>query len=185
MLNGLDGVLLVYFAVSEKAVLEGDDMVRKPVYGLPIPIYLSEELTGLYIDRESYALQISTDTVADISDNNNLKVIQRGETQTQYIEFIGVRDSIGLNIILPLLQTIYNKLLYGKDYNLAYFHQNCLIFNAKLAQYNVEQSREDDLVKIRLTLEVKPPQQTEKKQPTKMLGFAGETPEQLLPKGAA
>lgn len=155
-----DPVLIIYFNSK------GD--TRMPF----IPIYLSEKLTGLYVDTERRRLAISTDNIVWVKKDKEtqqkqygkLEVQQKGETQTVDVSLIGRRDSIGLNLLLPLLQTIYDKVIAVQDYRIAYFHKNVLIFDARLSSLDINQSRENDLVAIDMGLEVSPLQEKETEQ---------------------
>lgn len=161
-----DPVLIIYF-IPKAATAAAHK-------GTPfIPIYLSEKITGLYVDTERETLSISTDRIVEVDKQNKtrsgLKVLQKGETQTVEISLVGRRDSVGLNLLLPLLKTIYDKVLSDQDYRLAYFHQNVLIFDARLAGFNKSQSRTDNLVTLEITLEVAPEQEKETEQPVEKM----------------
>ncbi|MGB2579412.1 hypothetical protein AAIR98_001331 [Elusimicrobium simillimum] len=71
---------------------------------------------------------------------------------------MGKKTSPGFNIILPLFKTIYEYTLYGKDYRIAYFNDNILIFSGKLVSFNTVEQKDNDLVNISITLEVLPPE---------------------------
>ncbi len=170
-----DPVLLIYFANGTKGLTSklglGD-------FGTPIPIYLSEELTGLYVDSEKKGLSISTENIVEVDETtktrSGLKVQQKGETQTTDISIGGRRDCVGLNLLLPMLQTIYDRVLATKDYRLAYFHNNVLIFDARLANLSINQNRENNLVTIELSLEVAPTQEKTTEEPVKKLGVGAD-----------
>lgn len=136
--------------------------------GNPVPVYLSEEITGLCVDSESDSLNISTDFIPVLNEQGTeagtVKVQQRGETQSVSITLIGNKNSIGLNIILPMLKSIFSKVFAGLDYKIAYFHQNVLIFNARLASYQMTPGSNDTKVSLTLNLEVVP-ENSEKKEP--------------------
>ncbi len=157
-----DPVLIIYFIPKAETV-------AAPKSTPFIPIYLSEKLTGLYVDTERRRLAISTDNIVWVKKDTKtqqkeygkLEVQQKGETQTVEVSLIGKRDSIGLNLLLPLLQTIYDKVIAVEDYRIAYFHKNVLIFDARLSSLDINQSRENDLVAIDIGLEVSPLQEKE------------------------
>lgn len=160
MLNGIAPVFLIYFPKA------------KGIWKFPIPIYLDEKLTGVYVDQNNEQLEVSTESVADISDKKTVKVIQKGDKQTATVELIANKGSIGLNILLPLLKTLYDYTLKDKDYKIAYFNNNILIFNAKLARAAKVEGRTNDLIAITIELEVK----TENKEDDKVTQLeAGKT----------
>lgn len=139
----------------------------KNLYTEPIPIYLSEEHTGLAVESEDDSLQISTDYIPVLNgktDENGqaIKVLQRGETQQVTINLVGVKKSIGLSILLPLLKTIISYVFAKEEYKIAYFHDSVLIFNARLASYRMTPGSNDNKVALSITLEVLPDKADEK-----------------------
>lgn len=171
-----DPVLLFYPLTKQ----ENGDL--KP--GIPVPLYLSEEATGLCVESETDALNISTDFIPVLNEQGTeagtVKVQQRGETQNVSITLIGNKNSIGLNIILPMLKSIFSKVFAGLDYKIAYFHQNVLIFNARLASYQMTPGSNDTKVSLTLNLEIVP-ENSEKKEPQTRAGYSWDD----VPKGAA
>lgn len=170
-----DPVLIIYFIPKAETVAAHK--------GTPfIPIYLNEKITGLYVDTERRRLAISTDNIIWVKKDKEtqkkeygkLEVQQKGETQQVDISLLGHRDSIGLNLLLPLLQTIYDKVVSVKDYRIAYFHKNVLIFNARLSSLDINQSRENTLVSVDIGLEVSPLQEKETEEPTLAAGYKSE-----------
>ena len=150
---------------------------------VPIPFYLSEKLTGVYVDTERNTLSISTDTIGtkdktkgNASDLADLQVQQKGETQSVDISMVARRDNMGLNILLPLLKSIYDGLIRKKEYKIAYFNQNILIFNAKLANFSTDQHRTDNLMTISITLEIPPEKEDIKEEKIKLPYSAKKVP---------
>lgn len=147
-----DPIILIY----RKA-----DKNSKNVFTTPIPIYLSEDKTGLAVESEDDSLHISTDYIPVLNgktDENGqaIKVQQKGETQQVTINLVGVKNSIGLSLILPLLKMILSYVFAKQEYKIAYFHGNVLIFNARLASYRMTPSANDTKVALSITLEVLP-----------------------------
>ena len=122
---------------------------KSKVDGVPVPIYLSDELTGLCVDSES-------DSQKKDEAGMPIKVQQRGETQQAKIALKANKNAIGLNILLPLLKSILSLVFAKKEYRIAYFNQNVLIFNARLNSYSMDPGSNDTLVKIEITLDVLP-----------------------------
>lgn len=131
---------------------------------VPIPLYLDENLTGLAVSNEEDSLNISSDYIPVLNgmpgaDGKSIKVLQRGESQSSRITLTGVKNSIGLNILLPLMKTILSRVFAQKEYRIAYFNQNVLIFNARLTAYQMAPGENDTKVTISITLEVLPEQE--------------------------
>ncbi|MGB2579409.1 hypothetical protein AAIR98_001328 [Elusimicrobium simillimum] len=189
MLNGVAPIFLVYFKrnnekSSYSASTQGGGFVSgtlgKPVqaaknlysdaktglsamyanYSAPIPLYLDERL-GVYVERQTSNLQISNEPLVTAKEGE-LKVNEKCEKQRVDIDLVGKKTSPGFNIILPLFKTIYEYTLYGKDYRIAYFNDNILIFSGKLVSFNTVEQKDNDLVNISITLEVLPPEKKTK-----------------------
>lgn len=136
--------------------------------GVPVPIYLDEELTGLGVANEEDGLSISSDYIPVLNgkpgaDGKSIKVLQRGESQSTRITLVGEKNSIGLNILLPLMKSILSQVFAQREYRIAYFNQNVLIFNARLTGYQMTPGEDDTKVTISITLEVVPGNEDENK----------------------
>ena len=154
-LNAAPVLLIYHLSTDEKTG-------KSKVDGVPVPIYLSEELTGLCVDSESDSLTISSDYIPVLDSQKKdeagmpIKVQQRGETQQAKIALKANKNAIGLNILLPLLKSILSLIFAKKEYRIAYLNQNVLIFNARLNSYSMDPGSNDTLVKIEITLDVLP-----------------------------
>lgn len=156
--------------------------VAKPgsrnMFNVPIPVYLSQKITGVYVDTDNKGLSISTDYVVGVKKDpvtgaklrGNLVVEQAGESQNTTVNLIGRRDSVALNVLLPLFQSLYDKVISQKDYRIAYFNKNVLIFNARLASFEVNQTRENNLVSISIGLEVPPEEEKDEEGAQSVIG---------------
>lgn len=154
-----DPVLIIYFTPKDKTAV--------PPF---IPIYLSEEITGLVVRDESFGLSVATDNVVA---NNSGEVVyqQKGITNKLAIELIGRRDSIGLNLIVPTFTALYKKVIAKSAYRLAYFHQNQIIFDAILSSFETKQTDENNLLAINIVLEV-PAEKENKKETVQKAGYS-------------
>ena len=79
-----------------------------------------------------------------------------------------------------MLKSIFSKVFAGMDYKIAYFHQNVLIFNARLASYQMTPGSNDTKVSLTLNLEIVP-ENSDKKEPQSVVGKSWDD----VPKGAA
>ena len=171
-----DPIILIYRKAEEGS---------KNDYTIPVPIYLSEEKTGLAVESEDDAMQISTDFIPILNgqtDENgqSIKVLQRGETQQVTINLVGVKKSVGLSILLPLLKTIISYVFAKKEYKIAYFHDTVLIFNARLASYRMTPGSNDNKVSLSIVLEVLPDKTEEEKAETPLPLRADEVQTEVL-----
>jgi hypothetical protein len=114
MLNGTDPIILIQFyeappevksALSKIPILSAyQDRIGLP----PIPIYLSENLTGLYIVSEDKNVDIQTKTET-LSDGKTPFVSQQGVGSTVRINLQASQDSIGVTLLSALADQIFQR----------------------------------------------------------------------------
>lgn len=158
MLNGLYPVLLFYTAPA--------DVKASGKFLPPLPVYLDENATKLALESERESLDIATESLADVKDGE-VSLVQKGLTQRVNIELKAREDDAILGMILPVLKNIASDVIAANEYKIAYFHRDILIFNAKLAGYEKSPESGTNLIRLSITLEVKPEQKKkEEKKPT-------------------
>lgn len=159
MLNGIDPIIIFNFKKNLPAV---QSLVAKiPVVAsvvdaidLPvIPIYLSERLTGIFIDAESKSMEVDTN-VDTLSSGDQPEVTQRGLTNTVSIEMQASRDSIGVSLFAAMSDLIFPKLT-SKEYSITYLHGAVTVFAGLLHSFSITQNANDDRYNIKLEL-IKP-----------------------------
>jgi hypothetical protein len=156
MLNGIDPILL--FQISKLTPTETEALSKIPLVstivekiGLPpIPIYLSEKLTGLYIDTEDKNIDIetSTETLANGADPI---VNQKALNSTVRINMIASKDSIGLTLLAAVADLIVPKVT-SREYSITYLHGPVTVFGGLLHSFSVSQNANDTIMNV--TLEI-------------------------------
>ena len=156
MLNGIDPIFLFNFSklipgfaetlASIPVVSSIVDTIGLP----PIPLYLSEQLTGLYIDAEDKNIDIET-SVETLTDGADPVVKQKGINSTVKINMIASRDSIGLTLFTAMADLIFKKVT-SKEYSISYLHGTVTVFGGLLHSYSVTQNRDNDLVNVAVEL---------------------------------
>lgn len=168
MLNGLDPIIIFQF---KKLTAEAQESVMKiPVVssivnaiGLPpIPIYLSEELTGLYIDTEEKNIDIET-TTETLPDGGQPKTKQKALNSVVRIQLKAVIGSIGLTLITAMADAVLPKVT-SQEYSITYLHGSTTIFEGLLHSFSITQSGDNNLMLITIEL-AKTTQLTPTKQP--------------------
>lgn len=171
MLGGLDPIIIFQFAQNVDPTFVGPSqpslVSRIPILSQiptvieqpPIPIYLSEELTGIYIDSEDKNVDIETDTET-LSNGEDPDVNQKGVATTVSINLFALKSSLGMSLLSAMIDRVFDKLT-SKEYAITYLNGAVTIFRGVLSSYSVNQSSENDLLTIKLTLT------RGKKQPTK------------------
>lgn len=156
MLGGLDPIILFSFKrlpVAARAdlskipiVADIEEMISLP----PIPIYLSEKLTGLYIDSETKNVEIETSTETT-KDSSTPDTNQKAISSTVSINFNANKNSAGLILLSALIDTIFPKVT-AKEYGITYLNGPTIIFNGLLHSFNVSPRADTDLMEIQLQL---------------------------------
>ncbi len=159
MLNGIDPIIIFNFkknfldptADSSKIPLPAGDVSSFPLPA--IPIYLSERLTGIYIDSEEKSIDIETNTTPT-SDGAGEKSDQRVMSSTVSITMKAKRDSIGVSLFSAMSDLIIPKIT-SKEYSITYIHGAVIVFAGLLHSFSISQVADTDLYTIQMSL-VKP-----------------------------
>lgn len=157
MLGGLDPIIIFQFSALAGTGF-ADQIAKIPVISQiptvidmpPIPIYLSRELTGLYVDTESKNVDIETSTET-MSDGTAPAIDQKAIGSTVEIELLAKKNSTGLILLSSMIDLLYEKVT-SKEYSITYIHGATTIFRGVLHSYNASQSAENDLLTIKISL---------------------------------
>jgi hypothetical protein len=156
MLNGVAPILIFTFPVSEKSptfnAIAGIPLVNEIVsaIGVPIPIYLDERLTGVYVESETKAIDIQT-TVEAKTEAGVPDVSQRGLDSLVTINMLANKDSIVLSAILALCDMVFQKVV-AQEYKISYLNGVTTVFNGLLHGFQTSVDSDNDLVRITLQL---------------------------------
>ncbi len=156
MLNGIDPILIFNFSkltTQAKSVIakvpETATIISK--IDLPaIPIYLSEKMTGVYIDTEDKTLDIDTSIETTVLADDPIKN-QRSINNTVKITMIANRDSIGLTLLSAMSDLIFPKVT-SREYSITYLHGAVTVFAGLLHSFAITQNSNNDLYNITLEL---------------------------------
>ncbi len=153
-LNALEPILIFQF-YKLVPTTEGANAIpvagsQTRVIGAIIPIYLSDRLTGLFIDSESKNIDIDTElqgsAVGDVATVNQKPI---GSVVT--VQLKAQSNSIALTLLLALIEQILDK-TNSKEYELTYMHGATTIFGGLIHGISVEQGGNDDLMRIKLEI---------------------------------
>lgn len=166
MINGTSPVIIFQFgklipglseALSKVPVISQiPSVVEQP----PIPIYLSDSVTGLMIDTQDKNVDIQTD-VETKSDGSDPDVKQKGVNSSVRIQIKGKADNVGLILLSALIDMVFDK-LSSKEYAISYLNGATTIFRGVLQNYSVNSNADNDmlLVTVELSKGTKTPQKT-------------------------
>jgi hypothetical protein len=116
----------------------------------PIPVYLSEKITGVYPESETKSIDI--ETIANTTpDGGEPETEQNGLNSTVTISLLANSESVGLSILIALSDLIFQRVT-SKEYSITYIHGAMTIFNGLLESFNVTQNTDNTLYRINITL---------------------------------
>lgn len=157
MLNGIDPIIIFQF---NKALPESvtQALAKIPIVSEipaslplpPIPIYLSENLTGLFIDTESKSVDIDTN-VETLTDGTAPEITQKGISSIVSVSLTANKNSIGLSLLSAMIDLLFEK-CSSREYSITYLHGATTIFRGLLQSYQVSQSADTDLLNIQFEI---------------------------------
>lgn len=158
MLGGLDPIIIFEFYKKIDLTPPGADgkipvaaqKVLQFVPLPPIPIYLSEELTGLFIQKETKSIDIGTDTETFLN-GDTPDIIQKGIQSGVKVTLLAKKDSIAMMILSAVIDQIYDKVT-SKEYLITYLHGATTIFRGVMHNFSADQSADNDLLEINFEL---------------------------------
>lgn len=156
MLNGVAPILIFTFPVLPSGTfssLSGIPLVGETLAAstaLPIPIYMDEKLTGLYIDSESKSIDIATQVDAN-ADGSTPKVQQAPLASTVTINMKALKTSTVLSALIGLIDLAFGKAI-AKGYSISYLNGPTTIFGAKIDAFNVSTDADNELMNISLVI---------------------------------
>ena len=152
MLGGIAPILIFTFPVAPDAPnLTGIpvlDSVLSSV-GVPIPVYLDEKLTGVYVTSQEKSIDI--DTQPEISSDGTAKVTQRGINNTVTVHMLASKNATLLSILLAFADEAFKRAVNGK-YSVTYLNGSTLVFGGKVASFSAAENDNDDLLRLTLVL---------------------------------
>lgn len=160
MLNGLAPVIIFCFPLVPKGPnintfvgppvpLTLTDEVIKAL-GVPIPIYLDEKLTGVYVDSETKNIDIETTVEAKL-ENGTPDISQRGLDSVVSVTMKANKGSVVLTAFLALCDLAFQKVA-SQEYRVSYFNGATSIFNGLLHGFGTSTDADSDLMTITLQI---------------------------------
>lgn len=160
MLGGIAPILIFTFPQLPKpSPSAGIPVVAKSFFdklaqnvGIPIPIYLDERATGIYIESESKSLAIDTVPEQRYDDTAKATITYQRSVQNDVtINMVAKRDSILLSVFLAMNDVIFKKVV-AESYNVAYLNGPTVILNGLLQGFSANTGTDDDLIRLSLHL---------------------------------
>jgi hypothetical protein len=177
MLNGVAPIMIFHFysnaaSNTSAGIALPSDIIN--AVGIPIPIYFDERVSdfsrtptdpdnavprasGIIIDNESTAIDISTEVEASTELNESgtatkaPEVRQRAVDSQVTINLIGKRDSVLLTAIIAMSNMILRRVA-NQDYGITYLNRSTTIFNGLLHRFATSPGSNDDLIRIDMTI---------------------------------
>src|SRR5690606_12365506 len=112
--NALSGIPLIGESLAENV-------------GVPIPLYLDEQLTGVYIESESKSIDVETETKPRF-DEKKPEVRQTALNSLIAINMLAKKDAVLLSVLLALNDLIFTKVV-SQNYRISYLNGATTVFN--------------------------------------------------------
>lgn len=116
----------------------------------PIPIYLSEGITGILIDSEDKHVDIETYTESK-TDGSDPSVDQKANSSVVAVNIVAKKDSLSLILLSSMIDLLYDK-VGSSEYSISYLHGATTVFRAKLTKYQATQNSNNDILNINIEL---------------------------------
>jgi hypothetical protein len=116
----------------------------------PIPIYLSESLTGLFIAKEAKNIDIGTDTETFIN-GATPDTLQKGIASGVKVTLHCKKDSIAMMILSSVIDLIFDKVT-SQEYAITYLHGPTTVFRAVMHNFAIDTSADNDLMEVNFEL---------------------------------
>lgn len=158
MLGGLDPIIIFEFYKKVDLTPPGADG-KIPVAGQktlqfiplpPVPIYLSEQLTGLFIDKVDKNIDIGTDTETYLN-GTTPDILQKGIASGVKVTLNCKKDSIAMMILAAVIDQIYDKVT-SKEYAITFLYGATTIFRGVMHSFSVSQSAQNDLMEVNVEI---------------------------------
>lgn len=156
MLNGVSPILIFHFkpqlTQSLFNGLSGIPVIGDVLsgIGIPIPIYLDQNLTGVYVDTETKAIDLDTDVQVRY-DGKAPSVDQRGLNNLITVNLFGSKNSIMLAVLLAMNDMIFSRVV-SKDYAISYLNGTTTVFSGLLHGFSTSVGSDDDLIRITMQI---------------------------------
>lgn len=151
MIIGKDPLLVFTYTLQTPLNLGGLEI---PL--IPIPIPLEEDFTGLAVKQVSTAFTIDSTSVGG-------DVKQNGISNNTSIQLEGNKNSLGVNILLPILKTIFaflngndgllKQVLPYKSHNVMFYYQNHFISEGRISNLSWSEDSSSDRITINLAID--------------------------------
>jgi hypothetical protein len=157
MLGGVAPILIFSFSpqITQSAFggIAGIPVVGDvlPNLGIPIPLYLDENLTGIYVESESKAIDIDTN-VQPRYDGKPPSIDQRGLQNLVTVNLIATQQSVVLTVILGLIDMIFQRVVQA-SYKVSYINGATTVFGGLLHGFQTQQGSNDNLIHITLQIQ--------------------------------
>lgn len=159
-LNGIDPILIIH--LYDKRLTSLFDIIPfgssvAEMVGFPIPIYLSEFETGIYVDSESRSIDIATEIIHDqqkdplTGKTKKVDLVQKALSSLVTVNLLASQTSPFLTIFLALMDLIMPKVATA-EYAISYLRGSTVIFQAQLHHFSSVAGTNDDLLRLELTL---------------------------------
>jgi hypothetical protein len=160
-LDGVDPVII--FHIYNKKLISLFDFIPfgaeiAESIGFPIPIYLSEQVTGIFVTNETRTIDLDTEIIHDQrkdplnpTKTKKVDIKQTGLNSLLTINLVASQHSAFMPILLAVLDLIMPKVATA-EYAISYLRGSTVIFQAQLHHFSSVAEMNTDLLNIDITL---------------------------------
>lgn len=157
MLGGIDPLLIFTISPDDPNALKKSlsgipDSITGflAATGIPIPIYLNEKLTGIWLDSGEDK-DLNFDTQPQQAVDGKSKIQQRGIQSDVSINLAAKNDSLILTALLALAEQCFEKAV-SKKYSVSYFNGPTTIIGGLISGFKVSSIPNSEKLMIAITL---------------------------------
>lgn len=116
----------------------------------PIPVYLSEEITKLFIDSESKNVDFQSD-MQTYTDGSQVEQTQKGIASTITVNITAKKTDLSVILLGSFIDSLLDKVT-SKEYAITYLHGATTIFLGLLHSFSIDTVAGNDLAVMKFEL---------------------------------
>lgn len=159
MLNGTDPIIIFQLgklpAAAQKILAAKTPLVASALADfalVPIPLYLSEDLTGVYVDTQTKTIDIDTQ-MESLTTGFDPLMSQKAISAITRVNLVANRDSIGIMLLGAVADQVVKKVT-SFEYAISYLSGAVTILNGLLHSFVIDEEASTTQVKITIEISI-------------------------------
>lgn len=158
MLGGIDPIIIFNFPIrlQDSILFATEGLPTEPPtflegIGIPVPVYLSESVTGIYVQNENKSIDIETESYPKNDSKKTMLTVQKALNNSVTIQLVANKNSVVLGVLLALSDIVFSKIA-AKEYSVSYLNGPTTIFGGLLTGFSTQSDDNTDLLQITMTI---------------------------------